>query len=1082
MEDLKSWIQERYAPKILVVASFEAKAIIGKSNLTPVELLSPFTWITHGFTIQTLNNSINCSCFKLELKETLEKQPSPDILKQNSPRVNWHGNYISGKEDVEHFLRSDPTPWFTAWEEDFKSSLQHMPHELVDMPVGILYIASTTDIDPINTFQTLRREQALPKHYNNKVYDSSVPKMYLLLHDFTHSTLSNEQVVQVYERVQKSVSPAFCQWQVINSAEEPGPPLWGESKGHLISTPERFDLQKIMDDILIKVVVPFVENYMKKLDSVVEQKRRGLKNSLKNFFKKSGDRAETFSFEIGRIEHVSRLLGDLAFVFRDYEMAMNQYRYVFSDFKVVKAWAYAAAASEMMGFCSVFLNSENREIENFFESAYNFYLRADDKMLAIRCGIFMRQVLKALDNNRKLSQKLKEISFDCSKQVPIAYPLFMEQAAIAYLRVSPAYFRKFAFYLVLAGDEYRKLHMVQNALHCYYSAMHIYENKKWSYVDLHINHMLGRFCYYLSMHIEGIYFYQKLIQEPRLIQNTAHYQKKVIGELNAIVSSWTSLPIPPDYNPITQETVKFHTDGKPVFKFSLPRIMDMKLRLPQDKFVVFKEDSSSATSYPWKSLVENSSLSSEFAEFDQPSLRKNKKFYAGESVEVQLSVLNSLQLLCVIEEVYLLVEYEDVPELVDVSVLQRVDIPSRQVHSVFLGFTPRFPGLVKLKGLQWSFGEVFHGVHLFNEETFEIKPACSTVTAQFQGFPETLFQGQIHKFALEITNSELNSVEDVKLVFSHSFLFGSSQVDIGNLEASEQKQVDIWVRGEFVGLHTIKFVLVYYSQKELRYTRLQATLKVLKSLSVVTDLNSSLKEVHSKVLQVTVKKALEGELKVLQISTLTLHSLKKIEEIKNQVFYLGVEEGPENPDILMGEETPVRQGFCLNVKNSLKALHAFQSDPLDLVVFWELECSGQKVKGCHYLLNLQVKSSELPVHMIINAPSKVQHDFQIYPSLKVPVCLHLRNELEEKITFRFDALDTDEPLFEGEENYSPHFSWRGMSSTAVKDLDAGTVKQVYLEAVFSEPGTYNLNRFSFTFSKENFIKQVFSYQHPITIN
>lgn len=88
------------------------------------------------------------------------------------------------------------------------------------MPLSIVYMASTTDLDPLQTFQTLSRQQALPQLYHQKIYDASCPKVFLLLHDMGTSSLKNNEVVSIFEKIQKALHPSLCQWQCINSSTE----------------------------------------------------------------------------------------------------------------------------------------------------------------------------------------------------------------------------------------------------------------------------------------------------------------------------------------------------------------------------------------------------------------------------------------------------------------------------------------------------------------------------------------------------------------------------------------------------------------------------------------------------------------------------------------------------------------------------------------------------------------------------------------------------------------------------------------------------------------------------------------------
>ena len=78
------------------------------------------------------------------------------------------------------------------------------------MPLAIIYVASTSDTNPLTTFETLSRPQGLPPMYQTKIYDSAVPKIYLLLHDPNKSQLTTAQVSSLHETIQKKLHPSLC--------------------------------------------------------------------------------------------------------------------------------------------------------------------------------------------------------------------------------------------------------------------------------------------------------------------------------------------------------------------------------------------------------------------------------------------------------------------------------------------------------------------------------------------------------------------------------------------------------------------------------------------------------------------------------------------------------------------------------------------------------------------------------------------------------------------------------------------------------------------------------------------------------
>lgn len=82
----------------------------------------------------------------------------------------------------------------------------------------------------------------------------------------------------------------------------------------------------------------------------VSATRKGLKNQLKNFWfsgTKRSDGPEVGRTDDGQYPYTSteaqiRLLGDLAFMLRDYELALSNYRLLAGDYRGDKAWKHLA--------------------------------------------------------------------------------------------------------------------------------------------------------------------------------------------------------------------------------------------------------------------------------------------------------------------------------------------------------------------------------------------------------------------------------------------------------------------------------------------------------------------------------------------------------------------------------------------------------------------------------------------------------------------------------------------------------------------------------------------------------------------
>ncbi|OLP93125.1 Trafficking protein particle complex subunit 8 [Symbiodinium microadriaticum] len=90
------------------------------------------------------------------------------------------------------------------------------------------------------------------------------------------------------------------------------------------------------------------------------------------------------AYPLHSVEGQMRLAGDLSFHLRDYEVALSYYRNVVSDFKQDRSWKHAAGAYEMWGLCAYITGGARSEWMRCMESSYEHYLQASSSRLAMR--------------------------------------------------------------------------------------------------------------------------------------------------------------------------------------------------------------------------------------------------------------------------------------------------------------------------------------------------------------------------------------------------------------------------------------------------------------------------------------------------------------------------------------------------------------------------------------------------------------------------------------------------------------------------------------------------------------------------
>lgn len=620
-------------------------------------------------------------------------------------------------------------------------------------------------------------------------------------------------------------------------------------------------------------------------------------------------------------------------------------------------------------------------------------------------------------------------------------------------------------------------------------ALNVYKGKKWDYISMHIEHMLGRFCYFLDLNIESVHFFLSISKSSKLLSNPHDYQKKILNELMATVSKWTDLPAPPEVDPLSQEVFTIHDDGKPNLPFTLPNIKSREMLLPSDEINISSTEGAQIV-YPWTDIITThcqfEMLEGEFKRFDGLNVENLvRNCHVGESIMVRMKVYNPLQLLLIVENLHLIVTYEDNSGTgAELKSKTRMDLKPQEEISLELSITPHRIGQLYIKGVKWTFGNIFHGVHYFKEQVFNILPRSSSLQASISGIDLPMYHGQVEQLSLHLYNEGIHELENITVFMSHNYMFGEKQLNIDSLEGNEQKELKLWIRAEGQGIYPLRFVVIYKSGEEIRFVRMQKELNILPAVKIVSRYDPSLTNIQEDVLQINVLSYLPGTLKLNQLSTISNHSLRVIDQLVGTVFYLGITQGTSHQDLCIDTSliipSDVREGFIKKVCEELRKGRV----GVDLVLCWENDIDGRIIRGYNYILGLKLHTpkDKLPIQMTIHSPSNVSVNFDETPLASVPIKVRLKNLRSTALTFLIEALDSDALIEERENPNPPYFTWSGSTAHKVENLDSESIEELTFNACFHSSGCYNLNRFCFTLLEEKPIKYIIFYQHYILIN
>lgn len=295
----------------------------------------------------------------------------------------------------------------------------------------------------------------------------------------------------------------------------PGVPPEPPARGLLMTEGDHAGIKSFVEEFVAKVMLPFMEQKVVNISTTVAAGKKGLRNTIKSLWRGKESRGEGLrpdgAYGYGMPEAQLRLSADLAFMLRDYELALSHWRLCVSDFKTDRAVRQLGAAHESCGLAMAMLDVPRREIESAFEAAWAAYRTLPPPLgqrLATRSQVLCAAALDAAGALREATVPLTRASYD---EANIRAALLLEQAALFYARASPPRRRKSAFHLVLAGHRYNLAGSRVHAARAYAAALPEFHGKQWRYIEEHLYFALGRQTAHSGDMVSAARFFARLL-------------------------------------------------------------------------------------------------------------------------------------------------------------------------------------------------------------------------------------------------------------------------------------------------------------------------------------------------------------------------------------------------------------------------------------------------------------------------------------------------------------------------------------------------------------------------------------------
>ena len=496
-----------------------------------------------------------------------------------------HNYYTAWEERQRHheqvhkdaFSLTSPLsiPWLWRYRQALDHSTDNLNHELFHCPVLCLLVCSTQEAaNPIETLNSLHSEHFLPAPYHNGLMDpAALRREVLVLHDNVQGPQNwNEGALQ--SSLTSSYGPAATVLRInsISSetahhlAQEETSDLWGGGglRGNCLSMNDRVAIRQYLTNLVTSSILPALERRVATLNAIVSDRKKGVKNVLKSFWRtgkakededlsgvgKGMTKKEEVPYRYDTVENQTRLLGDTLFLVKDYDAALNMYRLIKDDFKQDKAHAEYGGVQECMALC-LYLNDaygRSREIFTHFENALLSYNRAADGerganqwgekpgriTAASRSTRLATRLCLVLISTRNICtgyhlEVADLLASASSNENALGAAVLLEQGSSHYFHAEM--YRKYAFHMLMSGHMFRAADQNHHAFRCFASALYIYRDGRWEELHNHLRSALAAQVYSMGRMAIALQLYAKLVGSTQGGRVSVKSQQKFVNHL-----------------------------------------------------------------------------------------------------------------------------------------------------------------------------------------------------------------------------------------------------------------------------------------------------------------------------------------------------------------------------------------------------------------------------------------------------------------------------------------------------------------------------------------------------------------------
>eukprot|EP00873_Tetraselmis_striata_P021809 jgi/Tetstr1/442073/TSEL_000257.t1 len=486
------------------------------------------------------------------------------------------------------------------------------------------------------------------------------------------------------------------------------------------------------------------------------------------------------------VESQMRCLSDLAFMMHDHGLAASTLRLL----------------QEMLALCLVLGDGSSREAEDCLVQAFQAYSQAGPEYTryATRALLLLSEIHKSRGRFREAKSVLMKAHFE---EVHTRAALLLEQTASCLLQATPPLERKFAFHMILAGLRFHQSDQRLLAERCYRQVLAVYKGRRWSLIEEHLHDVLGRYAQEQGDQRCAVGHHMALLAN--CAHRGANVQEHYLSQLRDSVAAAEK----------AAAVAAGQQEGQMVLELPLPVVDEDRAYVHLDG-VQYKGNpaASLVEDATWERLHEclapggasvgtlgggSSNWLAGKSTKSLPEVSPNM-CCAHEPVGVDIELSNPLAVTLQVLNIRLLCAHEPAPGSTSSSsddddlgaeeaplpgvafelLSQDLTLKSKERSRVRLTVTPRLPGTLRVRGVEWQLSQGIAGRKLFAQRAeprwkddlshlrlvFSVIPPMPRLVAALHGLPSFLYAGEVARCFLELRNTNDVPLQGVKVAVS----------------------------------------------------------------------------------------------------------------------------------------------------------------------------------------------------------------------------------------------------------------------------------------------------------------------------